>query len=190
MAPASGEPSCTKHLQCYLVVVSSVKPRVVQVQAAWWSNDAPGCTSILICHSTDGCLQSLDLIAVTSLAALHLSAQLRRCLSVMGHIDQTLHCHCRNQLSVTPLFDAEGVCTHYVAVQQDVTARKASEAATQMRDFALSNLSEGICMVDPATAGQPLVYVNEAFCRMTGYSKKECLGRNARFMQVRVSWLA
>eukprot|EP00891_Asterochloris_glomerata_P001990 jgi/Astpho2/1990/e_gw1.00038.317.1_t len=38
-------------------------------------------------------------------------------------------------------------------------------------------------MVDPTTAGQPLVYVNEAFCRMTGYSKEECLGRNARFMQ-------
>lgn len=108
----------------------------------------------------------------------------------MRQIDQQLHCPCRNQLSLTPLFDAEGVCTHYVAVQQDVTARKASEAATQMRDFALSTLSEGICMVDPTTAGQPLVYVNEAFCRMTGYSKEECLGRNARFMQVRPSWLA
>ena len=109
---------------------------------------------------------------------------------MMRQIDQKLHCPCRNQLSLTPLFDAEGVCTHYVAVQQDVTARKASEAATQMRDFALSNLSEGICMVDPRTAGQPLVYVNEAFCRMTGYSKEECLGRNARFMQVRPSRLA
>ena len=32
-------------------------------------------------------------------------------------------------------------------------------------------------------AGNPLVYVNQAFCRMTGYSKSEILGRNCRFLQ-------
>ena len=29
----------------------------------------------------------------------------------------------------------------------------------------------------------PLMYVNEAFCRMTGYERDEIIGRNCRFLQ-------
>ena len=32
-------------------------------------------------------------------------------------------------------------------------------------------------------AGNPLVYVNAAFCDITGYSKAEAHGRNCRFLQ-------
>ena len=46
------------------------------------------------------------------------------------------------QVSLTPIKDAGGFITNYVAVLQDVTERKASEAAFKLRDHALSNLSE------------------------------------------------
>ncbi len=36
---------------------------------------------------------------------------------------------------------------------------------------------------DPRQADNPLVYVNDAFCRLTGYSEDEALGRNCRFLQ-------
>lgn len=88
------------------------------------------------------------------------------------------------QVSITPIKDRNGAVTQYVAVQQDSTARKAAEAAFQLRDYALSNLSEGIMIADPNLPDNPIVYVNEAFCRITGYSREEVLGRNWRLLQV------
>ncbi|MBA1157435.1 PAS domain S-box protein [Microvirga mediterraneensis] len=43
----------------------------------------------------------------------------------------------------------------------------------------------GLPMVatDPRAPDNPIVYVNEAFCRVTGYSPEEALGRNCRFLQ-------
>ena len=35
----------------------------------------------------------------------------------------------------------------------------------------------------PALADQPLTYVNGAFCRLVGYGREECVGRNCRFLQ-------
>ncbi|KAK9834967.1 hypothetical protein WJX81_000233 [Elliptochloris bilobata] len=88
-----------------------------------------------------------------------------------------------NQVSITPITDRAGCVANFVAVQQDVTERKASEAAFQLRDHALSNLSEGITIADPNLPDTPIVYVNEAFCRITGYAREEVIGRNCRFLQ-------
>lgn len=79
--------------------------------------------------------------------------------------------------------DKVGRVANFVAVQQDVTERKASEAAFQLRDHALSNLSEGITIADPNLPDCPIVYVNDAFCRITGYNREEVIGRNCRFLQ-------
>lgn len=46
------------------------------------------------------------------------------------------------QVSITPIKDSSGFVTNFVGVLQDVTERKASEAAFKLRDHALSNLSE------------------------------------------------
>ena len=42
---------------------------------------------------------------------------------------------------------------------------------------------QGITIADPNLPDCPLMYVNEAFCRMTGYDQDEILGRNCRFLQ-------
>jgi PAS domain S-box-containing protein len=41
----------------------------------------------------------------------------------------------------------------------------------------------GISLADVKQPDMPLVYVNEAFERITGYRKEEILGRNCRFLQ-------
>ena len=51
------------------------------------------------------------------------------------------------------------------------------------RDRAIAAASNGITLADPSQPDCPLVYVNEAFLRMTGYSTEEVLGRNCRFLQ-------
>ncbi|OYR40611.1 hypothetical protein DJ82_07030 [Halorubrum sp. Ib24] len=41
----------------------------------------------------------------------------------------------------------------------------------------------GIQITDPTKADNPLVYVNDGFERMTGYTREEAIGRNPRFLQ-------
>jgi PAS domain S-box-containing protein len=38
-------------------------------------------------------------------------------------------------------------------------------------------------ITDPRQADNPIVFVNDAFARLTGYSREETLGRNCRFLQ-------
>ncbi|WP_435102163.1 bacterio-opsin activator domain-containing protein [Halarchaeum sp. P4] len=41
----------------------------------------------------------------------------------------------------------------------------------------------GITITDPTRPDNPLVYVNDAFERVTGYAREDVLGRNCRFLQ-------
>ena len=42
---------------------------------------------------------------------------------------------------------------------------------------------QGVTITDPNRAGNPVVYANEGFTRLTGYGPDEVLGRNCRFLQ-------
>ena len=48
---------------------------------------------------------------------------------------------------------------------------------------ALQAVDAAVTIVDLQAPDQPLVFVNEAFCRLTGYTASQVLGRNCRFMQ-------
>ncbi len=52
-----------------------------------------------------------------------------------------------------------------------------------LKDRALDVAAEGITIADARLPGQPLIYVNEGFERVTGYSVADVLGRNCRFLQ-------
>ncbi|MFT7860900.1 MAG: PAS domain-containing protein [Sulfurimonas sp.] len=47
----------------------------------------------------------------------------------------------------------------------------------------LDQAKNGITITDPNQPGNPIIYVNEAFAGMFGYSAEEVLGRNCRFLQ-------
>ncbi len=48
---------------------------------------------------------------------------------------------------------------------------------------AFSRLSIAVLLTDPRQPDNPIVYVNDAFERMTGYSRAAALGHNCRFLQ-------
>lgn len=52
-----------------------------------------------------------------------------------------------------------------------------------LKDRALSAAAEGITIADALAKDRPLIYVNEGFERLTGYSIAETLGSNCRFLQ-------
>lgn len=44
-------------------------------------------------------------------------------------------------------------------------------------------------ITDPSQSDNPIVFCNEAFQALTGYSQDEVLGRNCRFLKVRTAIL-
>lgn len=74
-----------------------------------------------------------------------------------------------------------------VALVQALVTETANELILRNQaPFLASALAEaecGVTIADPNLPGTPLVYVNAAFARMTGYPKAEVLGRNCRFLQ-------
>lgn len=57
------------------------------------------------------------------------------------------------------------------------------QAAVRLRDRAIAASSVGIAIADATLPDIPLIYVNPAFERITGYAPAEVLGYNCRFLQ-------
>jgi PAS domain S-box-containing protein/diguanylate cyclase (GGDEF)-like protein len=48
---------------------------------------------------------------------------------------------------------------------------------------AVDTLPAGVVVTDPNRPDNPVIFVNPAFTKLTGYSPEECVGRNCRFLQ-------
>jgi PAS domain S-box-containing protein len=60
---------------------------------------------------------------------------------------------------------------------------RSSEELQRLLDRAVAASSNGIIITDPKLEDNPIVYVNPAFEKTTGYPMEEILGRNCRFLQ-------
>ena len=70
-----------------------------------------------------------------------------------------------------------------VSLRTDVTNLKEIQETLILRDRAIAAAVSGIVVTDPTLPDNPIVDVNPAFARITGYAKEEALGRNCRFLQ-------
>ncbi|MET0332762.1 MAG: PAS domain S-box protein, partial [Rhizobacter sp.] len=69
-------------------------------------------------------------------------------------------------------------------VTRDLTELRTLERDLLIMQRALeAEASLAICVADATQPDLPLIYVNPAFERLTGYSRTEALGRNCRFLQ-------
>ena len=81
---------------------------------------------------------------------------------------------------ITPLRDASGTVTHYVALKENITARKQQEEQLRKLFMAVEQSPESIVITD---LDARIEYTNQAFHRNTGYSSEEILGQNPRILQ-------
>lgn len=85
--------------------------------------------------------------------------------------------------SASPIRNAAGQTQGVVLIFRDVTHEYAAAERLRLLDRAINAAGEGICITGPNEAGNPLVYANHGFERLTGYSAEEVLGQNMRFLQ-------
>src|SRR5947209_5898239 len=71
----------------------------------------------------------------------------------------------------------------YQRAREESARAMAAEATLRLRDRAIAETSNGILITDPHQRDNPIIYVNPAFERITGYRMDEVLGRNCRFLQ-------
>jgi PAS domain S-box-containing protein len=87
------------------------------------------------------------------------------------------------ETSIVPFLDNTGRPYQYVSIRTDITRIKEAELRLRLLERAMEASASSICMADAGKPDMPLIYVNPAFERITGYSRDEVIGRNCRFLQ-------
>lgn len=73
--------------------------------------------------------------------------------------------------------------TYVIALVKDVSEKKEIEKNLMLRTKALNSAYNGIVITDALKHDNPIIYFNSAFQKLTGYSDKEILNHNCRFLQ-------
>jgi signal transduction histidine kinase/integral membrane sensor domain MASE1/CheY-like chemotaxis protein len=66
-----------------------------------------------------------------------------------------------SEVTLIPVFDASGSCTHILRSSRDISARKRAEDSLRLHDFVMTNAPLGVLMMD---ASQRIVFANETAC--------------------------
>ncbi|HEX8988291.1 MAG TPA: EAL domain-containing protein [Rhodocyclaceae bacterium] len=83
---------------------------------------------------------------------------------------------------ISPIRDAEGRMLRMISIKEDITRLHEMAQALSIREQALASSSNGIMISRSSADDHSIMYVNPAFERITGYSVKEAIGREGRFL--------
>jgi two-component system cell cycle sensor histidine kinase/response regulator CckA len=76
-------------------------------------------------------------------------------------------------IDVVPIFDSAGKCTHFAAIERDITESKKVKESLKLFRALMDRSPDAIEVVDPETGR--FLDVNETACRRLGYSREEML---------------
>ncbi|MBI5571803.1 MAG: EAL domain-containing protein [Desulfomonile tiedjei] len=82
--------------------------------------------------------------------------------------------------SCYPVPDADGTIVSIAVFSRDVTRRKLAEQRLKLAGKILVTTNEAIVVTD---VHGNITEINDAFCKITGYSREEVIGKNPRIMQ-------
>ena len=87
------------------------------------------------------------------------------------------------RLSVSPIFDSNQKVIGASAVGHDYTKRVKAEAESRIFKRAVDASPVGVIVTDATSVDNPIIYINQNFTDMTGYSEEHSIGQNCRFLQ-------
>jgi PAS domain S-box-containing protein len=103
-----------------------------------------------------------------------------------------LHCHQKDGtaidiiFSAAPLSNTNGQISGLVAVIADITEQKQRAEQLRLLQSVVVNTNDAVIITEAEPIDEPgprILYVNEAFTRITGYSPDEVLGKTPRILQ-------
>ena len=90
------------------------------------------------------------------------------------------------ELSIAPHGDRRGWYTHWISIQRDITERKIVDERLRLLETVVVHATDAIVISEAEPLDDPgprVVYVNQAFTHMTGYTFAEVVGKNPRLLQ-------
>ncbi len=85
--------------------------------------------------------------------------------------------------SAVPFHDAQDLIQGAIVVIQDISEQRRRDLETRTLTRAVEASVNAVVITDNEQPDHPIVYVNPAFERITGYRSEEVLGRNCRLLQ-------
>ena len=114
----------------------------------------------------------------------------KKILRALTHVDQTKKAETIETRISSPdkmiYFEARVVPFErekVMMILRDITPSKDFEDILHIRNRALEAAGNGIVIVDAQQSNMPIIFCNQAFTQMTGYSKEEVIGLNCQFLQ-------
>jgi len=89
-------------------------------------------------------------------------------------------------ISVSPIKDAAGKVIGVSKVAHDITQRNAAVAHLRLLETCIGRLNDIVLITEAEPLEEPgprILFVNDAFVRITGYPREEVLGRSPRLLQ-------
>ncbi len=81
--------------------------------------------------------------------------------------------------------DESGEPVRMIGAMQDITTEVLEQQELELRESVITNANDTVVITKAKPIGQPgreIIYVNDAFLRLTGYSKKEVLGKTMEIL--------
>ncbi|MHB8209358.1 PAS domain-containing sensor histidine kinase [Mucilaginibacter sp.] len=88
--------------------------------------------------------------------------------------------------TIVPFLNKEGKPYQYIAIRSDITRRKQKEEHLRLLESVITNTTDAVLVTEAEPLDEPgprIIYVNEAFTRMTGYTIDEVMGKTPRILQ-------
>lgn len=90
--------------------------------------------------------------------------------------------------TIVPFLNVHGKPYRFVAIRNDITNKKEEEERLHLMRMVINNTKDAIIITEaePINADGPkILYINEAFTSVTGYTEEDVIGRTPRLLQGR-----